>query len=818
MAKQRKSLRRGISQELSRRASGEVTRQKNLVRSRAFSNFENLMPRQLRWMLPYLTSFRPDFGGVEEEEETSLDAAVVTETRRQVPKTIEPLYQQYTCVLGNPLSCDRAQNLGFKYCAECGFPAVLPEKAEIRGSKGRYRIESLLEQRGFGRLYQGSQVSDNQRVLIKEYLLPDVCFSAEETRLRKQVFERVAGLNLADGRVQDFRLIHPWDAIADANEERCYLVTKGTLNLYPTLREDLAVRGPMSGMEVRQVLSQVLQTLECLHGQKFRFPSGQVQKGLAHGNLNLDSLLIAQPKTLALTSQNKLISNSTGHLIVSPRTTVDSEFFIYTCDLALWESLFDPLNREIVNPSLAKDLVDLGYVAFYLLAGQTINPISRHPLNPRDEQQWPSVDLPLQSYLQRLMGLSVPFESAASARQALLKLPIDEVYLDRVAPITVEETNRNKTPRILWFLLGIIGLTLLGWLIWFFSNRSNSVEVASENISLCCMSEVPAVPAGDFIYTAEDGGTWQYVLKQENLVERGRTLEEEFEIRQPKLQLYYQGESSGEAAIEQVRLAEADFAISSLVGQVTPELDYQEVAYDGIVIFVNFSYSKREKGLPEALKGQITFEDLQRLYTGKITNWQQLGGPDLPVRLYMPTETEVVRIFEERILRDESKINVFRSLSIPENDPNSFLQTLGNTGIKPLPTFAMLRQVIQDFENERVGAIAFAPFSKVFGQCSVYPLALIDGKNPPVQALIGDNGQPITPATDLCRDKGSYHPNLQAFKTGDYPLAYPIAVIYPRDNSRPPAGRKFADILRTQEGQQLLGKTGLVPLYPVSQD
>lgn len=135
--------------------------------------------------------------------------------------------------------------------------------------------------------------------------------------------------------------------------------------------------------------------------------------------------------------------------------------------------------------------------------------------------------------------------------------------------------------------------------------------------------------------------------------------------------------------------------------------------------------------------------------------------------------------------------------------------------IERVPTFEMLRKVIRSFEGEKVGAIAFAPLSKVFGQCSVYPLALVEGEKDPVHALVQDNSQPVNPTTDLCKDKGSYFPNLQVLKTGSYPLGYPLAVVYPRDNSRPPVGAKFAEMLQTQEGQQLLSKTGVVPLQPL---
>jgi hypothetical protein len=167
-----------------------------------------------------------------------------------------------------------------------------------------------------------------------------------------------------------------------------------------------------------------------------------------------------------------------------------------------------------------------------------------------------------------------------------------------------------------------------------------------------------------------------------------------------------------------------------------PELEYKEVAYDALVVFVAFSYSKRDKSLPQALKGEITFENLRKLYTGQITNWKEIGGPDLQVKLYIPDDTEAVRIFEQRVLKDNQQIELFRSLQRKGNQSLPLVKTSWVPEIIRLSTFEMLRKVIQDFEDEQVGAIAFGTLSRVFGQCSVYPLALRDRENSPVQALV----------------------------------------------------------------------------------
>lgn len=793
--KQKKNLTKGVFKELGRRGSSEAASRQEFLKSDLLIRLEGLIPERLRWLFPFISDFRPALE--EDEEEAALDKPTEVAEALRRSQFVEPLYLNYPCQQSNPLNCDRLQQADqkipeVKYCQECGFPALLLEKAEIRGIRGRYRVENILSSRGIGRLYQGIQISDNQRVVIKEYLLPGRYFNPEEATVRKQAFVRLGGVSLADGRVQDFRLSHPWEAIADANEERCYLVTKGKLDLDLTLGEYLLRHGAMTGSAVRQVLNQVLQTLEFLHGQKYRFPSGQVQSGLVHGNLNLSSLLIDE-----------------------------QEFFIYVCDLALWERLFDPSTSEIIKPLPSQDLVALGYVGFYLLAGSTHNPVDRQPLDPKNEQQWPPVNFALKAFLLRLMGLGIPFESAEAARQALLKLPPEAAIAGVVVQgVPEEEEQIKKTrPLFLFLLLGTLGLMLLGILIWFLIPKANEPSIAGDELPLRYIKDVSAIPSGKFTYTGEVGGRWTDLQIQKNLVAPGKTLPGELTARQPKLQLIYQPEPSDNQAIQKVISGEKDFAVTSLVNSLPVELEYKEIAYDGLVVVVAFSYSQREKSLPSALKGQITFEQLQKLYTGEITNWKDLGGPDLLVKLYMPDDTEAVRIFEQQVLKDSEKINAFRNLQRKEEAAlvtNSWMRVVTRVA----NSREMLQKVIQDFEKadakKQVGSITFSRLSQVFGQCSVYPLALVEGENSPVQPLIQDGGQPVNPTTDLCNDKGSYHPNFQVFKDRIYPLAYPLAVVYPRDNSRPPVGAKFADMLRTQEGQQLLGKTGLVPLYSLT--
>ena len=294
---------------------------------------------------------------------------------------------------------------------------------------------------------------------------------------------------------------------------------------------------------------------------------------------------------------------------------------------------------------------------------------------------------------------------------------------------------------------------------------------------------------------------------QKNLIAKGSSLEEELQKSQPKLKLTYKPVNDEQSLINQLRSNQADFGISSVISNSGGNFITQDIAYDGLTIFVAFSYAQRNNSLPNALQGRITFEQLRQIYTGEIINWRQLGGPNLPVKLYMPLDQEAVQIFEKRVLKDEAAIASFRQLAQDRNN-----------GITALSTFDSLRQVIQDFEDRNIGSISFGTISQIFGQCSVYPLALADDQKSFVSPLILPTGKPVAPDIDLCNEKGNYVQNYTAFINQTYPLAYPISVVYTRDNRRTPIAERFVAIMKTEEAQNLLKQTGLIPLkFPIKE-
>lgn len=695
------------------------------------------------------------------------------------------IYPEYCCSRNTPLNCDRVQQTlqdfkAARFCTDCGFPVTLAPGQKLEGRRGCYQIKTYLGARGCGRLYAGIQLGSNRAVMIKEYLLPEQSFNYQEAQQRKTTFTQVAGLSPADGCIQDFRLVPIIEAIADTREARCYLITEEFSSI--SLQRYLTEFGAMAATQVRTVLHQVLQTLQFLHTQKLRRPSGQIEKGIAHGNLNLESLLLAG-----------------GNV----------KFNIYLCDVADWESLFRAATPQSTKPQPADDLIALGYVAFYLWTGKTTDP-SGQPLNPRLSELWSSEDPALKQFILRLMGIEQPFESAEAARMALGQFAIPESS----QPTAIVPATSDKPVRKRWLmLLGIFGLlgllTGAGWL-FLRSQASPSINLAKyQQLPFKKLSDVSGIEPGEFKYVSEQDSTWSFVLKQsirngtlgEILRHPKPDVEASFNLKALQSTTNPQKLPDANVLLAQVQQGKADFAITSLINDLPDGLEKVQIAYDGLLVFVPFN---KGPTLSKMLDGQISLEQLRQIYTGEITNWQELGGPDLKIVPQMPTEPEAVQLFQRLVLQDTAAIAQFQSLVT-----------------SPQSTRITQEQGRREFSARRSGIISFGIFSKTWNQCSGYPLALKTNGNP-VQALKRSNSKPITPDVNLC-DKANFlnvslfYPDPSKSTSHLYPLSYPLYVVYPKDN-RQSAGRKFAELLQSQEGQCLLSQVGLVPLQPLPEN
>ena len=532
----------------------------------------------------------------------------------------------------------------------------------------------------------------------------------------------------------------------------------------------------MNAVQVREVLNQTFQTLEFLHTQKLRLPSNQVRQGLAHGNLSLDSILI--------------------------EVKSDREFYIYLDDLSLWVDLFVPrqISRPIPDP--LQDLRSLGTIANYLLLGAA-NSTSSSTSVALNEKQQTHGDPQLQEFIRSLTGVKIPFENARSARLALLKLPQIESSSVNSGKTILPSRSRRR-----WGMaIAISSLVLIGAAIaWYLLPRDSSQTAEKFRpwySLLSSFADINGVPTGEFRYTGEREGTWTNVLELtpqsdltfgKILTEPRSNIAATFTYQPIASRDNLENGSKPIAALIDPKQPK-NFAITSLTTEITAELDRQQIGYDGLLVFV--AASKKAASLPKALKGQISLEQLRQIYTGKLTNWQQLGGVNLPIKPYIPTDVEALQLFKQLVLKDDPEDIVLFS---------NLVTRMGTEKTQQL--------ILKEFDEERTGIVSFGILSKTWNQCSGYPLAIGTGGKPPVQVLFRQDGKPIDPTANLC-DKNNYL-DVDRFQAANYPLGYPIFVVYPKDNSLPPAGAKFAELLiKTRQGQCLLSKVGLVPLQPM---
>lgn len=694
------------------------------------------------------------------------------------------------------IDLDRADQLSETLLEEEEKLPLLTSRRQIQGRRGRYRVTHYVSRRGLGRLYEGILVNDNKTVIIKEFLLPGHIFNEAEINAVKQEFEKLAGVNIAE-RTQDFRLLGAFEAIADDAENRCYLVTRGVENCNTSLREYLTQNGPMSDRQVHGVLNQVLQTLEFLHSHKFRLGNTSMQRGLTHRNIGLDSLLY---KTCA---KQELFS--------------DQQFFIYVTDLGIWENLFrDPKETRWskLSPDYQPqiDLADLGRLGFHLLVGRDRDENIGQRLDPRNSSLWPTgVDEPLKQFIFQLLGLNGSFNDVDEARLAFPPIPVARVSAPQSEPDS-DKKSGGRWKKVLWIVGGVAAVGLLGGATWwgvsqYKQNRADQLLRDKQASAKCCIEKL-VLPKGTYTYGSEENGLWQYILQHPGLISQSGTLEADLKNRAPKFKLKYQPEKSLEAVLAKVRTGAIDFAVTVLPASgaarsaVESEFTVQPIAYDGLAVFVAFSDVHRDRNIARSLDGQITFDRLRQIYTGKIQNWKELGGPDLKVKRYIPSDQKLLQIFETQIFgADEAGRSQFREQQ--------------NVMVRADAT-QTLRDVLNDFEDKNIGSIGFDSLSKVFGQCSVYPLGVKGAQGESVQPLVQDDGKSITPRSDLCDDKGSYGLDPNSFTQGStYPLRYDLVVIYPKEGNAASPGPNFVDLWRTQEGQRLLSQTGLVPLLPL---
>lgn len=263
-------------------------------------------------------------------------------------------------------------------------------------------------------------------------------------------------------------------------------------------------------------------------------------------------------------------------------------------------------------------------------------------------------------------------------------------------------------------------------------------------------------------------------------------VDSQLQIARPELQLHYinpvnssPGSTSG---IRMLLDGQLDFAQSSrplttteyaLAKQRGLALEQIQVAIDGIAVVVN----------PSLKVSGLTIDQLQQIYLGQITNWHQVGGPDLPITPFSQyPEAADATIFPTT---DTSQQPVY-----------------GHRVRYVYSTTEALRQV-----SHTPGGLYYASARAVVPQCTVKPLSL--GHSP--TQLVPAYREPLVPADQCPQHRNQL--NVAAIENGTYPITPNLFVIIKRNKGREQqAGEAYARLLLTSQGQKVLEQAGFVPV------
>ncbi len=300
--------------------------------------------------------------------------------------------------------------------------------------------------------------------------------------------------------------------------------------------------------------------------------------------------------------------------------------------------------------------------------------------------------------------------------------------------------------------------------------QSKSDLISSANPELYkTLTQIPNVPQGTFNY---GGSTTFAPLRSANVVSSLSQVHPEFKLRYTESIGEKPGSGSG---IKMLLDGQLSFSQSSRPVKDTEfaqanqrgfKLEQIPVAIDGIVFYVN----------PKLSIPGLTLSQIKDIFTGKITNWQEVGGPNLKITPLSRNAkaSGTVEFFIEEVLEKQA-------FGAPVQEIQSTTQGIREVALTP-------------------GGIGYATASEVIGQKMIHPLPLAkDATQGFVSPVAADNLAVL---------------NKSAFANSSYPLTRRLFVVIKRDG-RPDeqAGVAYANMILSNEGQELVEKVGFVPLH-----
>ncbi len=174
------------------------------------------------------------------------------------------------------------------------------------------------------------------------------------------------------------------------------------------------------------------------------------------------------------------------------------------------------------------------------------------------------------------------------------------------------------------------------------------------------------------------------------------------------------------------------------------------IAYDALAIVVH----------PANKVGRLTREQLEGIFTGKITNWKQLGGEDLKIVPYArETSSGTYEFFREVVLKNKNYMS----------------------GIMSMPATGVIIQSV----SQTKGAIGYVGL-----------------------AYLSDKVKGIAVSFD--GGKSFVQPSVDNAKKKTYPVVRPLYYYYKASAER--EVKPFVDYALSLEGQKVVAEVGFIPI------
>ena len=397
--------------------------------------------------------------------------------------------------------------------------------------------------------------------------------------------------------------------------------------------------------------------------------------------------------------------------------------------------------------------------------------------------------------------------------------------------VTSLESSASAEKTITWLPWAISSaiILLLGGGIWWLINQpSDGERTASSSENENCIEDITNVPSGDFKYTIEPPTRQKYIFNinetYKNACEidfKTKNFKNFTEIISQKqdIHLHFEKEefNNREELISNIKPHNINFALfpNPLVPNPNKNKDEfmsQEIAYDGLLVYVTFQDCEDCEQLGKYLEEKITLEQLQEIYTGKVDSWKQIN-PSIPSNIgfqaFVPKDDFALELFGKLVFEKEEDIKKFEKAI---EDPEKILQ---------LETSNDILEKLRDlwYQKKKIGGIGFGFQNEVFKQCNVYPLFVVKNTSAPSFPMLikkdDQQGVNLFRGEDLaCIDKSEYQLNETVFRNLQYPLAFSWNLLYRNTNEYQnlELGETITEIFQTQEFQCHLYHKKLIPL------